>query len=257
MSGAAAVDLAWTEQGVGPPLVLIMGLNAPGSAWQPHVDQWAKSWRCVMVDNRGAGRSPAPPGPYRTGLLAEDYARLIRRLALGPCRVVGISMGGAIAQELALRHPDLVERLVLVATWSRPHPYTGAVLDGLAALRAAVDEPTFNAYLQTLVWTPDWFAAHLDELVAARSEVPAVGVPALAAQAAACRDHHTFDRLAGIPVPTLVTAGGVDRFVPVGCSEEIAQRVPGARLEVFTGTGHVHHWEELVRFNRLVEEFLS
>lgn len=122
MIAPTPVDLAWTETGLGDPVLLIMGLNAPGSAWQPHVDQWSQSFRCLAVDNRGAGASPAPPGPYTTAAMAEDHIRLIENLSLGRCRVVGISMGGAIAQELALRRPDLVERLVLVATWAGPLP---------------------------------------------------------------------------------------------------------------------------------------
>lgn len=256
MTAGSPVVLAHTETGSGPPLLLIMGLNAPGSAWAPHTKAWSAAFRCIAVDNRGAGLSPAPPGPYRTAALAEDCAALIERLGLGPCRVAGISMGGAVAQELALRRPDLVERLVLVATWSRPHPYTRAVLDTLAEVRSRCDVAAFTTHLQTLVWTPDWFAAHADELIATRSDEPAVGVEALAAQAAACRDHDAYDRLDRIRVPTLVTAGGRDRFIPTPLSAEIAARIPDARWELFADTGHVHHWEELERFNDTVQEFL-
>lgn len=254
---AETVDLAWTEQGQGAPLVLIMGLNAPGAAWQPHVDQWSQSFRCLLVDNRGAGSSPAPPGPYSTSAMADDYARLIDQLGLGSCRVVGISMGGAIAQELALRRPDLVERLVLVATWATCDPYTKQVLGVIDAVRQSADECTFNAHLQTLVWTPAWFAAHEPELAAARREPPMVGRPALSAQVAACQTHETRDRLWRIQIPALVTAGGADRFIPPAASIALADRLPDARLNLFAKTGHVHHWEELTRFNDCVEEFLT
>ncbi len=256
MTAASPIVLAHTEIGTGPPLLLIMGLNASGAAWAPHTEAWSAAFRCIAVDNRGAGLSPAPPGPYRTAELAEDCAALIERLALGPCRVAGISMGGAVAQELALRRPDLVERLVLVATWARPHPYTRAILDTLAEVRSRCDVADFTMHLQTLVWTPDWFAAHADELIATRSDEPAVAVKALAAQAAACRDHDAYDRLDRIRVPTLVTAGGRDRFIPPALSAEIAARIPDARWELFADTGHVHHWEELDRFNDTVQEFL-
>ncbi len=256
MTTGSPVALAHNESGSGPPLLLIMGLNAPGSAWAPHTKAWSATYRCIEIDNRGAGRSPAPPGPYGTAVMADDCAALIEDLGVGPCRVAGISMGGAIAQELALRRPDLVERLVLVATWSRPHPYTRAVLDTLVEVRSRGDLATFGTHLQTLVWTPDWFAAHEEDLVVARSEQPAVDRPALAAQAAACRDHDAYDRLDRIRVPTLVTAGGRDRFIPPALSAEIAARIPDARWELFADTGHVHHWEELDRFNDTVEEFL-
>jgi pimeloyl-ACP methyl ester carboxylesterase len=252
-----SVQLSHTECGAGPPLVLIMGLNAPGSAWEPHTEHWQRSFRCFSVDNRGAGSSPAPDGPYSTAEMADDYAVLIDRLRLGPVRVVGISMGGAIAQELALRHPHLVERLVLVATWARTDLYTQTILDLIVAVRKHTDPATFNAHLQSLVWTPRYFAEHPTDLLAARDDALSVGPAALEAQAEACARHDTFHRLSQIKVPTLVTAGDSDRFIPTEASRVVADHVPGARWALFARSGHVHHWEQLVRFNSLVEEFLS
>lgn len=259
MSTAAGttVRLAHITAGDGPSVVLIMGLNAGAGAWQPHVDQWSHAFHCVAVDNRGAGASPAPPGPYSTADMAEDYARLITSLALGACRVVGISMGSAIAQELALSHPDLVERLVLVATWARPDPYTTDVLRMIGRIRTLADEEAFSTHLQTLIWTPQWFARHDADLKAARKARPDVGMEALQAQIDACIGHDARDRLQQIAAPTLVTAGGQDRFIPCHLAREVADAIPGARYELFERTGHVHHWEELERFNDLVEEFLS
>ncbi|GAA2097119.1 alpha/beta hydrolase [Microlunatus panaciterrae] len=256
-SGPAPVELAHTESGKGDPVILIMGLNASGAAWRPHVDQWSRTFRCLAVDNRGAGESPAPLGPYTTAELADDYANLIRKLDLGVCRVVGISMGGAIAQELALRHPELVERLVLVATWAGADPYTRDILTLIDFVRSSADEATFNMFLQTLVWTPDWFSSHDHDLTMARQVPPSVGPDALAAQVQACLTHDTLDRLGGIAVPTLVTAGRLDRFVPIRLSRTVAEEIPGARLEIFDESGHVHHWEELQRFNDYVEEWLK
>lgn len=254
---SSSVDLSFNSSGSGDPLVLIMGLNAPGAAWQPHIDQWARRFECLAVDNRGAGSSPAPPGPYSTLEMADDYAKLIMKLGLVGCRVVGISMGGAIAQELALRHPELVSRLALVATWSRPDPYLASVLDAISLVRGAGDSAEFTALLQTLIWTPVWFRQHHQDLLEAQKEPLAVGPDALAAQVAACRSHDAFARLGQIRVPTLVTAGAVDRFVPIELSREIAETIPSADFEVFAATGHVHHWEELARFNNLVEEWMK
>jgi len=253
----APVRLSYQESGSGDPVVLIMGLNASGRAWQPHSQQWSRSLRCVAVDNRGVGNSPAPPGPYSTAAMAEDYAALIRRLDLGPCAVVGISMGGAIAQELALRHPALVRRLVLVATWARSHAYLRHALNLIGAVRSEAHDATFTALLQHLIWTPQWFTDHDAELQAALAEPLTVNPQALAAQLSACHGHDALHRLAHIQVPTLVTTGGRDQFVPAGLGAEVAAGIPGARLVVFADTGHVHHWEELHRFNDLVEEFLT
>lgn len=248
------VRLASMESGSGKPLVLIMGLGAPAAAWEPHTAAWSRRLRCIAVDNRGAGASPAPPGPYRTAEMADDYAELISRLDLGPVGVAGISMGGAIAQELALRHPELVSRLVLVATWARCDPHTAEIFRVLARIWDRPEAAT--ALLQWLIWTPDWFAAHRAELLAERANADRMPVAAVTAQVAACVTHDALDRLERISVPTLVTAGSADLFVPPAASRAVADAIPGAALEVFDGAGHTHHWEQLERFNRLVEEWL-
>jgi len=252
----ATVELAYQESGQGDPLLLVMGLGASGDAWLPHSSVWSRRYRCVVVDNRGAGRSPAPPGPYTTATMADDYARLIRRLGTAPVRVVGISMGGAIAQELALRHPHLVARIVLVATWARCDAYTAEWLSVLTGVRAQADSATARALLQSLIWTPRWFAEHLSELLDERATPSAMSQQAFESQATACASHNAYDRLHRIAVPTLVTAGAVDAFIHRDLSAEVAERIPGARLELFAG-GHAHHWEDLDRFNEMVEGWLA
>lgn len=255
-TGRGPIALHYTESGAGAPVLLVMGINADASAWLPHTQQWQRSFRCIAVDNPGAGRSPAPAGPDTTAAIADDYAALIRRLDLGPVAVVGISMGGAVAQELALRHPELVDRLVLVATWAACDAYTDTVLQVIGELRRHSTPAQFAAHLQSLVWTPRWFDDHVDELRRQQGDALTVPAPALESQLAACRTHDTTERLWAVQVPTLVTAGGVDRFVPAEQSLELARRLPSARFELFAETGHVHHWEELQRFNTLVEDWL-
>jgi pimeloyl-ACP methyl ester carboxylesterase len=253
----STVDLAFTESGEGEPVVLVMGLGAPGDAWQPHVDAWSRSFRCIAVDNRGAGASPAPDGPYTTGELADDVACLVRRLDLGAVRVVGLSMGGAIAQELALAHPELVERLVLVATWARCDHYTAELLQVLSSVRAQADPATFTALLQAVIWSPEWYDVHLDDLRKEREQSAVMSQSAFDAQVAACTTHDAWDRLSEIAVPTLVTAGSSDLFIRPRVTAEVAGGIPGAELEVFEGGGHTHHWEQLDRFNDLVERWLA
>jgi pimeloyl-ACP methyl ester carboxylesterase len=253
----SAVDLSFEESGTGEPLVLVMGLGAPGAAWQPHVDAWSRRYRCIAVDNRGTAGSPAPAGPYTTRMMADDVARLIHRLGLGRVRVVGLSMGGAIAQELALAYPELVERLVLVATWGRCDRYTALVLELLASVRAQADPETFTALLQAVIWTPEWFDTHLDELLKEREQPSAMSQAAFEAQVAACATHDAAERLHEIGVPTLVTAGSADIFIRPELTAEVAAAIPGAQLEVFDGGGHTHHWEQLDRFNDVVERWLG
>jgi pimeloyl-ACP methyl ester carboxylesterase len=191
--------------------------------------------------------------------MADDYAGLIRGLDLGRVRIVGISMGGAIAQELALRHPDLVDRLVLVATWARCDEYTKEVFRHFAGVREAVALPDFVRLLQLWIWTPAYLNRNLAELREARQEQPQIPQPqhAYAAQCEACVSHDTLDRLGSIQVPTLITAGDADIFTPPALAEELAAGIPGATLKMFSGNGHAHHWEALDEFNRSTVEWLA
>ncbi len=251
------IQLAYSVTGAGEPLLLIMGLGADRTAWQPHVECWERSFRCLAVDNRGAGRSSAPDGPYTTAMMADDYAGLLQALELGPVRVVGISMGGAIAQEVALRHPQLVQRLVLVSTWAKCDAYTSEVFESLAALQAEAGPQEFAQLLQLWIWSPGYYAAHLAELRAARLAPAGMAPAAFAAQAAACQTHDTEGRLADITVPTLITAGTADIFTPVQHAEQLQAGIPQAELRLFPAAAHAHHWEALERFNTEVAEWLS
>ncbi len=251
------VELAYSERGTGNPLVLIMGLGADRSAWETHVQAYEKQFRCFVVDNRGAGLSSKPGGPYSTSELAEDYAGLIRALGVGPVRVVGISMGGAIAQELCLRHPELVERMVLVSTWSRCDEYTKEVFRHFSRMRGAASLEDFVRLLQLWIWAPPYLNTNIAELREVRREPSTMPQHAFDAQCAACIAHDTADRLEGIGVPTLITAGDRDIFTPLAFAQELHAGIPGAELKVFPGTGHAHHWEVLDEFNAITTEWLQ
>jgi len=253
------IELAYVEQGEGEPLLLIMGLGAEADAWQPHLEAYRRRFRCFAVDNRGAGESSAPAGPYSTAQLADDHAGLVRALSLGRVRVVGISMGGAIAQELALRHPDLVERLVVVASWARCDAYTAEVFRSLAAARAALEPADFTRLLHLWIWSPGYVAGHAEELHAEQEAQPVrpMAQHAFEAQCAACIGHDVLDRLDEIRAPMLVTAGADDIFTPLRLAEELHGAVRGAELKVFRGAGHAHHWEHPDEFNTLTLRWLG
>ncbi|MDO9397361.1 MAG: alpha/beta hydrolase [Herbiconiux sp.] len=253
------VPLAVTEQGTGsadaPPLVLLMGLGAPASAWQPHVDAWAGSRRCLLVENRGSGGSPEVPGPATTAELAADVAALLDRLGEPRADVAGISMGACVAQELALARPELVARLVLVAPWARVDPYTASILSLLDRMRATGDDRLLNEALRDLVWTPGYVNGHAAEQEAGLDAPPTLSAEAFASQVAACRTQFSLDRLGAIDCPTLVTLGEADGFIRPHLSAEVAAGIRGGELARFA-TGHVHHWEELDSFNRTILEWL-
>ena len=183
--------ISYRVVGEGRPLLLVMGLGADVTAWADHVPAFAPRWRCILVDNRGVGRSGTPPGPYSTAQMADDCAAVLRATAAGPvaspatvpaaalsavpAAVIGISMGGAIAQELALRHPDLVRALVLVSTWARCDGYLAEVFDHLRTTHRMFGPVEFTQLLQLRIWGPAYVSGHLDELRAAR--LVAAGAP--------------------------------------------------------------------------------
>ena len=146
------IDLYYDERGTGEPLLLIMGITALGSVWEKHADDWQHHFRCIMGDNRGVGQSDKPAGPYTTAQMADDYAGLIDQLGLKTVRVVGVSMGSTIAQQLALRHSDKVRSLVLMCPWARCDRTAEAIFRHIATIKARLRPDEFANYIQLLIY---------------------------------------------------------------------------------------------------------
>ena len=146
----------WTERrGQGPDVLLIAGLGDPVEAWQPQLDGLSDRYLLTAFDNRGAGRTPLPEGPLSASTMADDAAALLRALEIPNAHVVGFSMGSAIAQELALRHPELVRSLVLVSTYARPDALFRAQLKFWRWLpEVAPSERAFFEAFFTWLYTP-------------------------------------------------------------------------------------------------------
>ena len=250
--------ISYSLVGRGRPVLLVMGLGAASDAWQDHVGAWAEAFSCVLVDNRGAGRSGKPAGPYSTSSMADDCARVLESVADEPAAVIGLSMGGAIAQELALGYPQLVRRLVLVSSWARCDNYLSEIIEHLCVGHEKLDASEFAQLLQLRIWSPDYISEHLGELRAARRLAGEAATPhhAFAAQCGACASHDSLDRLEEIAVPTLITAGRDDGFTALQHAEQMQRAIRGSCLDVFPG-GHAHHWENLDAFNERVLAWLS
>lgn len=252
------IEMAFEDRGRGEPLVLIMGLGADGSLWEEHVKVYEKHFRCILVDNRGAGRSDKPSGPYTTAMMAEDTAGLMDALGMTSASVAGISMGSAIAQQLALAHPEKVRRLLLISSWGRCDRYMKDVFEHFHRVRAVATPEHFMQLLQLWIFAPGRFNTHYHELLSGRAEAPYNPMPphAFAAQCAACISHDALDQLGEITAPALLTVGDADIFTPPRHSQAMAERMPNSELLVFPGLGHCHHWEDLETFNASTTEFL-
>ncbi|GAA4441324.1 alpha/beta hydrolase [Pontibacter saemangeumensis] len=256
------IKLYYEERGSGDPLLLIMGITAPGSVWEQHAAYWEKDFRCILADNRGVGRSGKPAAPYTTAQMADDYAGLLDALHIQQARVVGCSMGSIIAQQLAIRHPEKVKSLVLMCTWARCDNAARGVFQHMMHCKARLRPEEFSLYIQLLIYAkPSWdnqqMFAELEEgrRQAAEEEHPQP-LHGLEGQAAACITHDVLEELQGISAPALVIGGRDDAFTPVWMAEEVAGAMPNAELHLYERSGHAFHWENVADFNPRVRDWL-
>jgi len=241
-----------------PPLLLVMGLGMCSRAWHTLPERLAARFRVLVFDNRGVGQSSAARGGFRIRDLADDAARVLDAEGVPRASVFGISMGGMIAQELALGHPERVRALALGATfgghWRSHKPSVGVALDLAVVALLARSEPRMARLLVSDAFyaaNAGRFAAWLGSVGRARREVARRQILAIAR-------HEAEGRLAALRVPTLVLTGDQDRLVPPANSRRLARVIPGARLAVLPGAGHAFPFEqpdETVRL--LTEHFLA
>jgi pimeloyl-ACP methyl ester carboxylesterase len=249
---ATALDgrtrLYWESTGEGDPVLLIMGLGLSGGAWWRTVPVLSRRLRVITFDHRGVGRSSALSYAYTTEALADDAMSVLDDAGLDRVHVYGISLGGMIAQQLALRHPERVRSLVLGATHAggpravRPDAEVMTFFRrrlGMRAEEAARASVPFN-------YGPRCRAEHFDRIeedIAQRLAHP-FAERAYRAQAFAAGLHNCYGHLPRIDVPTLVVHGRHDRMIPVANAQLIAERVPGARLQILEESGHLYATEE-------------
>jgi pimeloyl-ACP methyl ester carboxylesterase len=249
----------WIEQvGEGPDVLLIGGLGDTVESWQFQLDGLADRYRLTAFDNRGAGRTAMPEGPASAGVMADDAAAVLRALDVPSAHIAGFSMGSAIAQELAIRYPELVRSLVLNSTYARPDALFRSQLDFWRWLPEAApsDRAFFEAFF-TWVYTP---RAHADGSVAEIVEEAlnfshGQSVEAFQAQVDVCREHDTAARLSQITAPTLVLAGEFDVILPPRFGHAVADAIPGARFKVLPGQAHQPFQEVPDEWNARVDAF--
>jgi 3-oxoadipate enol-lactonase len=240
--------LYWEATGRGESVLLVHGLGLSGGAWWRTVDALAPSMRVITFDHRGIGRSESWMYAYTTEAMADDAVSILDALAIGRVHLYGFSLGGMIAQQIALRHPERVRSLVLGATHS-------------GGRRAAVPEPEVVAFFrrrarmrsEEAAWAsvpynygPRCRAEQVDRIaedIERRLRNP-FNERAYRAQLLAASLHNCYGRLERIRAPTLVVHGARDRMIPVANACMTAQRVPGARMKILADAGHLYPTEE-------------
>jgi pimeloyl-ACP methyl ester carboxylesterase len=249
--------------GAGPPLVLIMGYSGSMDSWEPSfVDALGRRHRVVVFDNAGIGRTSPLPAPLSVTAMAEQTAALIEALHLGRPDVLGWSLGGMIAQALAVVHPDLVRRLVLCATLpgngKATFPSAAAIreLDRVAGGNATgLVNLLFPANQQKAEQT---FIAQITEFPHFYVAPPAVDTAQNAALASWLTGKEVAGRhLSSISVPTLIGDGLDDRLVPTADDHELASVIAGSELVLYPDAGHAFLFQDEDSFLGNVEEFLS
>jgi 3-oxoadipate enol-lactonase len=251
------VRIAYETRGTGEPLLLVHGLGYARWGWEPVVGELAARFLVVLFDNRGIGESDVPPGPYTARELAEDAMAVLDDAGIDRAGVVGTSLGGMVAQELAIGWPERVERLVLACTTPgvRGVPLPERTARLLAEAPSLPQDVALRRFVENALGSdPD--PALVERILAFRLASPP-DPAGWQAQAAAAQTFDALDRLGGIRAPTLVLHGTADGVVDVRNAQLLAKRIPDVRVELFADRGHLFFWEEPERFVRLVTEFLT
>jgi 3-oxoadipate enol-lactonase len=249
----------WTEQvGEGPDVLLIGGAGDTVESWQFQLDGLRDRYRLTAFDNRGAGRTAMPGSSVSAEMMADDSAAVLQALGVPSAHVAGFSGGSIIAQELALRHPELVRSLVLQSTWAVLDPYFRS---WLLFIRWLVDvAPSERAFLEGFYLDIYTARAHNDGTVDQFiEEVLAFphkqSTEDLQGFLDAFVDHDTTDRLREISAPTLVLAGGRDVTSRPPLGRAVAERIAGARFEVMEEEAHQPFQEVPDEWNARVDAF--
>lgn len=241
-------------------LVLIPGMGLDRSGWKPVLRKLSRQFRLVLIDNRGTGSSERPPDSFTVADMAGDVTAVLDAAHIGRAHVLGVSLGGMVAQDLAVTHPDRVDRLVLVSTtpgWPSGYPMPAPSLRLIGATHALSPEQALRPHAENALSARS--VNHRPELVDHLVDVQRAGLPdsgVLLAQTAAGARYAGHRRQTRIQARTLVMHGGSDRVVDPRNARLLAERIPDARLETFPELGHLLFWEDPDSFARTVCAFL-
>jgi 3-oxoadipate enol-lactonase len=255
------VRLAYDENGSGEPLLFIQGLGYDRNGFGPLPKLLAGDFRVIRFDNRGVGDSDVPPGPYSVAQMADDAVAILDATGVERAHVLGVSLGGYIAQELAVAHPERVWKLVLVSTapgGPNQYPMPARGVDAFARFPLMEREAGLRLMVENSLG--DHAVRERSELVEEVYAYRLERAPTLAgwqAQAFAGATFDVFDRIDAITAPTLVIHGTADTVVDPRNAELLAERISGARVHTIPDRGHLVIWQEGELLAPVVREFLQ
>jgi pimeloyl-ACP methyl ester carboxylesterase len=258
---STGVRLHYEIDGTGEPLVLIPGTGQGGGIWANQITLFRDRYRCVAIDNRGAGRSEVTEAGYTIPQMAADAAALLDHLGIGRAHLCGQSMGALIAQEIAIERPDLAGTLQLHGTFDRTanYPHLRRQLEIRLQL---VQRELWDIFgPNSVIWLnpPEYVNSHDDEL-SLQQERFFTNLPnarSLAGHFEADLAYDAGDRLPRITAPTLITAGSQDITTLPAYGEAVHRQIPGSGFHIFPGAGHLPFLQMPADFNRLMADFLD
>ena len=258
---ANGCQLYYEVHGEGEPLVLIMGLRRNIEWWYRQKDALSKCFKVIMFDNRGAGRSEKPQTTYSIGLFAEDTAHLMDVLEVIDAHILGISMGGYIAQEFSINFPDKVRSLILGCTGcggSKAVPMSQDRMEKFIANKGLEPNEILKKDMD-IYFSNEFVTQYLKKIeeftdISSRYYQPP---DAFKRQFNACLNHDTANRLNRISAPTLIMAGDDDPLIPPENSKILQRLIPGADISIFPGKRHCFFIEASDRFNQEAIRFFQ
>jgi 3-oxoadipate enol-lactonase len=254
--GAGGADIYYETAGDGDPIVLIMGLGADSRGWAMQRAAFAERYRIVLIDNRGVGQSSIPAGPYTTEQMSADVLAVMDAEQIERAHVLGVSLGGAIAQQLVLKAPERVRALALGSTWAGPSVWRSRIRRLQLGIleKAGVEE--LVRFRALFIFTPSLFQGSPRLMDVIEKTLGETSLDGYLLQLDAAETHDVRARLGEVRAPTLVLTGKRDISTPPELSEEVASLVPGAELVAFE-TAHAIQLEEAERFNETVLAFFA
>ena len=261
---SGSVNIHYETYGDGDPLLLIMGLGMPGAVWIPSLPL-LPGFKCIYFDNRGTGTSDRPDLPYTVRDMAEDAIAILDDLHLPKAHVYGMSMGGMIAQELALNHPERVKKLVLGCTWAGgptvrlPAPETMAKLIQGATMLRTDREKGIDILLPVLL-PPEFIGAHPEVramIMAGLAGGQVAPLETVQLAVLALMQFNAHDRLPGVKCPVLIVHGEKDVLIPPENAAILKSRIPHAEVYRIPNAGHAYPITNLLDVHQRIVAFLQ
>lgn len=252
------IEINYQGQGQGTPLILIHGLNSDVSGWVFVVPEFSKCYRTIAIDVRGHGESGKPDIPYSIKMFSNDLYNFCQKLRIFKFHILGLSMGGAIAQQFALQHPEMIRSLILVSTFSYIDEY---LKEAFLKLRRSLDTGGYPAFFDEVVklaFTPKYIRENPESIATLKEKRIKINSPVAIARATeACLNFNLKDEISKINLPTLILSGREDVFTPLHLAEQIHKSIKGSEWKIIDEVGHNLYIEKPKEMVEAVLEFLK